>query len=469
MFALITFNYSLLRIYKDSLVVTGYHSGAEAIPFIKVWTVIPGAILLTFIFTRLTNHFSREKVFYIMFSIFLIFFILFTFVLFPARDLLHPHDFADKLQAVLPQGCKGMIAIFRNWTFSLFYLMSELWSTAILSVLFWGFANEITSIGEAKRYYGLLTIGGNLASAVAGQAAGHFARNLHEDLSILFAGSVLITSGLLTLLIFRWLNTNVIGPQEAAKSVSIQPEKVKMSMRKNFSYLAKSKYLVCIAAIVVAYNLAMNLIEVVWKNQVKEVYPNINDFAAYMGDVITVMGILASVAALFFTNGFIRKSWTAAALIPVITIMVTGIAFFCFTLSDQTGIAWIGSLLGTTPLMLSIHFGSLQQVMARACKYTLFDATKEMSFIPLNSESRIKGKAVIDGVGSRIGKSGGSVAHQGLLIVFSTVAASTPYIGAIFLVICLVWLFAVLSLGKRFDALVAENTEVKLAEAVSTS
>ena len=106
--------------------------------------------------------------------------------------------------------------------------------------------------------------------------------------------------------------------------------------------------------------------------------------------------------------------------------------------------------------------------MARACKYTLFDATKEMAFIPLNSESRIKGKAVIDGVGSRIGKSGGSVVHQGLLLIFSTVAASTPYIGAIFLVVSVVWLFAVFSLGKRFDALVAEKAEIKLSEATSS-
>ena len=301
MFALIAFNYNLLRIYKDSLVVTGYRSGAEAIPFIKVWTVIPGAILLTFIFTRLANRYSREKVFYIMFSIFLIFFFLFTFVLFPAREYLHPHGLADRLQDALPQGFSGLIAIFRNWTFTLFYLMSELWSTAILSVLFWGFANEITSIGEAKRYYALLTIGGNLATAAAGQVAGNFARNI-PDQSIFLAGSVLICCGLLTLVVFRWLNHRVLRPEEAAQPLGFEPEKVKMSMRKNFSYLAKSKYLVCIAAIVVAYNLAMNLIEVVWKNQVKEVYPNVNDFTAYMGDVMTVMGILASIVALFFTN-----------------------------------------------------------------------------------------------------------------------------------------------------------------------
>src|SRR5437667_5086837 len=77
---LIVFNYNFLRTFKDSMLVTAPHSGAEALPFIKVWAILPGALLLTYIFTRLANKFPREKVFYIMMSVFLVFFFLFTFV-----------------------------------------------------------------------------------------------------------------------------------------------------------------------------------------------------------------------------------------------------------------------------------------------------------------------------------------------------------------------------------------------------
>src|SRR4051812_33746950 len=72
-FFLISFNYNLLRTFKDSIVVTAPNSGAEAIPFIKVWAILPGAILLTYVFTRLANRFTREKVFYIMLLIFMAF------------------------------------------------------------------------------------------------------------------------------------------------------------------------------------------------------------------------------------------------------------------------------------------------------------------------------------------------------------------------------------------------------------
>jgi len=478
MFFLISFNYNALRAYKDSMVVTAPQSGAEAIPFIKVWAILPAAILLTFLFTRLANRFSREKVFYIMMCLFLAFFFIFTFILFPAQDYLHPNALADKLQTILPSGFKGLIAIFRNWTFTLFYVMSELWGTAILTVLFWGFANEVTNVKEARRYYGILMIGANIAGIFSGQASIYFSGNIYIpslpygkdawEQSVFFLNCSIIIAGVLTIAIFRWLNRHVIRPTENAKPENLRPEKVKMSMRKNFAYLAKSKYLICIAAIVVAYNVAINLVEVVWKNQIKQVFPNPNEYNVYMGEVMTLMAVIATLASIFITGNIIRRtSWTFSALVSPIILFITGIGFFTFVLFQNSGFGWVGwisAALGSTPLMLSVMLGSIQNSLSRAAKYTLFDATKEIAFIPLSNESKLKGKAAIDGVGSRLGKSGGSVIHQGLLLIFSTVSASTPYVAAIFLGVVLVWILAVVTLGKQFDSLVTEDGKLEISD-----
>jgi AAA family ATP:ADP antiporter len=460
MFFLISFNYNALRACKDSLVVTAPNSGAEAIPFIKVWAILPGALLLTYLFTRLANRFSREKVFYIMMSVFLGFFMLFTFVLFPAQEYIHPHGLADKMQDIMPEGFKGLIAMFRNWTFTLFYVMSELWGTAILSVLFWGFANEVTQVGEAKRYYGLLMIGANIAGIISGQASVYLSGNTFLsflpygktswDQSILFLNCLIIVAGVATIAIYRWLNHHVIRPSERHTP---PPEKIQMSMRKNFAYLAKSKYLVCIALIVLMYNVSINLIEVVWKNQIKELYPNPSEYNIYMGEVMTLMGIIATVTAIMTAFAIRRFTWTFNALIPAVIMLITGVGFFLFVLFPDSGLNWVAAMIGSTPLMLSVALGGFQNCVSRASKYTIFDATKEIAFIPLSSESKAKGKAAIDGVGSRLGKSGGSVVHQGLLIFFSSVAASTPYVAVIFLGIAAVWIVSVVSLGKQFDSL----------------
>ncbi len=469
-FFCIAFNYNILRAFKDSLVVTASGSGAEAIPYIKVWAILPMALAFTFLFTRLANRFSREKVFYVMMGIFLGFFFIFTFFLFPAREALHPHELADKLEIILPAGMKGLIAMFRNWTFTAFYVMSELWSTAILTVLFWGFANEVTSVPEAKRFYGILSTGANLSAICAGQASILFAGSkffpqIHYgetpwEQSILLLNSAVILSGLIAIGLFYWLNRRVLGPEELKNAErSTEPvEKIKMSMRKNFAYLAKSKYLICIALIVLTYNIAINLIEVVWKNQVKMLYPDPNAYSSYMGEVLTITGVIAAFVSVLLTTKLMQKfSWTQSALIPPMVNLFAGVLFFAFVVFPDSPLSAITAYFQMTPLFLGVAFGTVQNCLARASKYTFYDATKEMAFIPLNNESKLKGKAAIDGVGSRLGKSGGSILHQSFLMFFSTVAASTPYIAGIFLLVVAVWIGAVVSLGRQFDALTEEK------------
>jgi AAA family ATP:ADP antiporter len=237
-----------------------------------------------------------------------------------------------------------------------------------------------------------------------------------------------------------------------------------MGMRKNFAYLAKSRYLICIAVIVVTYNIAINLVEVVWKDQVKELYPNPSDFGAYMSNVFTGIGVVATLVSLFVGMVIQKLNWTKSALISPLILLSTGIAFFSFLLFKDTGLASVTAFFGTTPLALGVFFGSLQNCFARVSKYTFFDATKELAFIPLSKESKLKGKAAIDGVGSRLGKSGGSVIHQCLLMFFGTVALSTPVVAILLFAVIGAWMVAVKALGKQFNQLVTQHQVLSVPE-----
>lgn len=475
LFFLVTFNYNLLRAIKDTFIVTASQSGAEAIPFIKLWLIVPMALLMTFIFTRLSNRYPLERIFYIMISIFLGFFALFAFILYPAKDYLHPHAFADTLQSILPSGFSGMIAIVRNWSFAMYYVMCELWGVIMLHVLCWGFTNEIFSVKEAKRFYSLFAIGANASGIFSGQAAVFLSSNLYNpslpfgetawDQSVVFLNTSIILVGLVVIFLFRWFNKHVIVTQIFQNKVENGKAKIKMSMRQNFAYLAKSKYLICIALIVLTYNISINLVEVLWKNQMKELFPNPSDYTVYFSRVMTWMGVMATFIAIFISGNLIRKvSWTFAALVPPLIMLITGVAFFGFLFFKGSALTPFASFFNSTPLMMCVFFGSLQNCMIRACKYTLFDATKELSFVPLSKECKIKGKAAIDGVGSRVGKSGGALLFQVLLLLSGSLAASTPFIAIIFLVVVALWTGSVVSLGKQFYALSSQHEALEVPE-----
>ena len=478
-YALICFNYTLLKAAKDTLIITAPGSGAEAIPFIKVWVILPMALLVMVIFTRLFNRYSQEKLFYIMISSFLAFFALFALVLYPLNHIIHPNDLADTLQAYLPAGFRGLLALFRNWSYVLFYVAAELWGTAIMSVLFWSFANEITTVKDAKRFYGILGVGANIATIFSGHIAIVLSGEMF-DLSFIFGDdrwgqslglltTVVIGAGLVTIAIFRWYHVQVLNKDPSLKKMHTQNnafrKSVKMGIRKNFSFLKKSKYLLCIAVLVIAFNIAINMMEIIWKDQVKLLYPNPNHFNAYMGKVLRATGVLSTFIGFFLCGNMIRRlGWTLSALITPIIILITGSLFFgMLLLKDNELLSGYTTMIGLTPLSLGVLFGTLQNTITRSSKYTLFDATKEIAFIPLSPESKLKGKAAIDGIGSRIGKSGGSFVYQALFMIFGTITMSTPFVGIFLSLVIFGWIAAVKSLGKQFHHLTTQNEKLDIS------
>lgn len=459
-FFLLAFSYNILRCLKDTLVITADDAGVAIIAFIKVWVMFPISILLTYLFLRLSNRFSREKVFYIMISCFLGYFFLFAFVVYPARAYLHPHDSANTLQTLLPQGLQGFVAMYRYWTYTSFYTMCELWGPIILSVVFWGFTNQVTKVDEARRFYPLFGIGVTLSGIVAGVASlyvSEFAREHNGtgawEKSLVMLISLVLVASLLAMILFRYLTVVVFkDPKMVAHATSVEkPEKKKFSLRENLRYLATSRYVFCLAAMITCYNVVINLVELLWKSQVNElVQREAIAYNIFMNKMTVITSVLGVFVAFFVSGNIIRKfGWTFAAMVTPIILLITSVGFFgFFFLKGYSEV--VTCLLGYTPLTMVVFFGSLQNCLSRMARYTIFDATREMAFVPLTNDQKVKAKAAIDGVCNRLGKSGGAVVYETLLIFVTTIAATAPYVAGCILVIIGVWMFSVRMLGRDF-------------------
>lgn len=139
----IVFVFTMTRDTKDALIVT--NCGAEAITFLKVYGVVPAAALFMVVYAKLANNLSPRSLFYVTLTPFFIFYAVFAFVLYPLRDTLHP------LSIVVPKGGLSFaVNLLRHWTFSLYYIVTELWGSAGIPLLFWSCANDVVQIDQVS-------------------------------------------------------------------------------------------------------------------------------------------------------------------------------------------------------------------------------------------------------------------------------------------------------------------------------
>jgi AAA family ATP:ADP antiporter len=459
MFFFISLVYSLLRNTKDSLIVTAPGGGADLIPFLKVYGVIPVSVLFMLVYAKLSNALGKQTLFHVALAPFLVFFACFIW-LFPIREAIQPH-----WQAQLPPGLASLAAMARHWVFCLFYVMAELWGSVALSLLFWTFANDIIKVEESMRFYALFGVGANLALVAVkfvNQAIHLLERQLVRlrpmenwtaYVTLLMAVVVLCIA--LVMLIYRWINREVLTDPRfytRAEQRAHNAARPRMTLGEAFRFLLRSRYLRYIAILVIGYGIAINLIEVTWKTHLGLLHPHPKDYQDFMANFSLATGITTLFLMLFVANNVIRRGWTVAALATPVVLLVTGAGFFGFILFEDASAPLLANF-GSTPLAAAVLFGTIQNVLSKATKYSLFDPTKEMAYIPLDPESKVKGKAAIDVVGARLGKAGGSIIQQGLIAMFHSLRAVPGQIAVILLVVIGLWIWAAQRLGRAFTKL----------------
>jgi len=453
------FNYTVMRDLKDTLILT--HAGAEAIPFLKFWGTLPCSVLFVLLYAKLSNI-LRPKVLYTVTIIpFFLFFIGFGFVFYPLREFFHPSIHTEVVLGWFPQNMQhtglAIISLFKNWTYALFYIMSELWGSMGISLLFWQFANSITSTDEAKRFYPRFTQLGNLSLIVSGYAVLYFS-NLRLSLpahidswgvTLKWLTGIIGLNCVILLITYHSLQRKIEVQSPASKK-----EKPKLSLKESFLYLTRSKYLGLIALLVLAYGISINLLDVIFKSQLKLYYPTEGELSAFTGKLSMSIGLTTLLMVQFSSFVLSRISWRAAAFFtPAFVMIVGGIFFGCIFFKES-----LGALFHISPLLLAVLVGSLQYSTSKGMKYALFDPTKEMAYIPLDAESKVKGKAAIDVIGGRLGKSGGSLFLQ-FVLLFGSLMDNLYLLYAMIILIGGIWIASVFKL----DGLYQEKLQEKAA------
>jgi ATP:ADP antiporter, AAA family len=465
MFAVL-FNYTLVRNIKDTLVISAPGSNKDVLAFLKFVFVLPSSILFVILYAKLNNVLNSRQVYYACLLPFIAFFAIYGFVIYPHHEVLH---MSPEWIAHMQHTHKSLVSFWPavgNWSFSLFYVFSELWGNIGVAILFWQFANQITRPSEAKRFYPLFGFWSNLALVCAGTLT-LYAEDLRkasgaDDFSFQMRLYSYFVVGFCTLLgvVYYWMQKNILtNPKyydDAVSSKKGGKKKAKLSVMESFRYIFHSKYLGYLAVLVLAYGVSINILEVTWKGQVKEwcdvTYGAMGKdvvkeaYNRFMGWIFIYLG-LATMLFIAFSKSMVRHlGWRFSAALTPIVMLVSGIIFFIFVIFENE-LTWISTSIGVTPLLVTVVVGSIQNVISKGIKYAVFDPTREMAYIPLDDELKIKGKAAVDVVGGRLGKSGGGAIQTGLSMILGKGGSMAPYLFGLLILLCIWWLSAVKGLS----------------------
>ncbi len=508
------FNYTIVRDLKDAFVVN--QIGAGVIPFLKSFGTMPAAILFFMLYAELNIKLTKKQVFYTCIAPFAIFFGAFGFFLYPNLSAIQPSPETIKNLSEAVPFLRQFFEIFGNWVTALFYILAELWGSVAVSLLFWQFANEITSVKESKRAYPFFAMIANLGLIASGACLKYFAGRSHDyaenklqaigestlvpamnyvkkesdfiwkylniKLADATAEQVEMANGKRKLIeqaisdgwavnlnyitlvfvllactmmyLYHYVNSNVMtDPNLYDPNMVKKPKKkkAKLGFADSLKVIISSKYLGFITILVLSYGMSINLIELAWKAQAGKIFETEYEYTNFMGSFSMFTGIFT----MCFTigGGYILRhaKWRTAASITPVVVTVTAMIFFACVLFDKSTIVnYLVNVLSITPLLLAFWVGAAQNVLSKATKYSLFDSTKEMAYIPLDDELKSKGKAAVDVIGGRGGKTFGSWIQAGLATVFASHVSSKqtldiilPYLFPIVVLVVAGWLVAV--------------------------
>jgi AAA family ATP:ADP antiporter len=463
----ILFNYTILRNTKDTLVITA--SGPEVIPFLKAVVILPFSILIVACYAKLSNVLSRQSVFYIVLGTFMSIYIGYALFIHPHTAALHMAPERLKALKIAYPNFQHLFSVVGNWSSSLFYLFAELWGATILSLMFWQFANEITRVYEARRFYAMFGLIGHLALMAAGYVGQRLCDirftlgNTHEGWTHFINYMVLSISisGVAIALLYYWTNRYVLTDPKYYDGIdkigTIKAKKPKLSLKDSFAHIIRSKYLGYIAIMVLGYGITMNLTGIMWKKQVQLQYPNALEYANFMSQFSFWIGVI-TITLIFFLKGTVdRFGWYRAAMITPVIVIATILPFFAFMFYRDILTPFL-SPLGGTALLMAVLIGASQQILCKSAKYSMFDPTKEMAYIPLDQELKVKGKAAVDVTCYSLAKASGGYMAGILLIITaaSDLMVIAPYLAVIVLVIVCIWVMSVKHLSRLYYHMVGQ-------------
>jgi len=293
--------------------------------------------------------------------------------------------------------------------------------------LFFTYLNQIYTSGDAKRTYAYIVSGG-LMGGVLGSSISGWA-------SLALGNHIILITGLFLVAIAFVIRKLESFPNVSATQDKVLCPKSDHSMLSVFtdgiSSIMKSRYLLCIVAIVGLYEIVSTIVDYQFMASISSVFASRDGMAGFHGKVFFLAQIL-SLGVQFLITPYVHRHYgiLIGLLFLPIALLIGSTAFLMVPLLS----------------IITLSIGS-----EAAMTYSINQSSKEILYVPLDNLSKVRSKAFIDMFVMRGAKAVSAVILLTYTFWLSHHGWTSRFLMTINLVAIVIWLIAVAYVGRTFD------------------
>ena len=404
----ITFMMGFLGIVKDLALMSDLQNFNNTADYASARAfdqslVFWGTISFVLIYIILMNIFKREYLFYMLSTFSLLFFGFHTF--FP-----------------------GSIK-----TIEIFY---QIWKVVSLPLFFWMIANQLTSVIQARHFYGFFALSGSLGIISSIFLTGTM--HLFQQANIVNIMMIAVIGHLVLIASFYYLHHNTLS----------HTQEKNIDCKNNYKGKGNVYYFGLIFLLLFVSTITGKIFQGIWREQIHLVFtstPEFNEFMGSQGATTGFMFIPLSIAVIYCMYRF---SWKACALIMPIALLVS----FTIFLSIIT----LGNTIDPEFLKTATFLGGYIQNFDTGLSGTFFMLTIQMAYLPLNTNLRAKGQVTLDVIGRIIST---KIANLLPIVLFTNTSGKFDSFiqisGPLLITLMIIWIVCVMKLSKKFEDLIS--------------
>lgn len=307
----------------------------------------------------------------------------------------------------------GLFALGRGWVAVVYYVWLGM-AFAIAVSQFWTYANQVFDSRQARRLFSFIGAGGLLGSVLGGLLAVKLTRVLGTRYTLLGAAAVMTLVPILVLLIERHRRRTATAPTRRARARFDDA-------RGGLRTLRGSRLLALIGLLMLATVAIGQLVQWQFYWYVEKNTSLLDERTSVIGLAFVAMGLIG----FFFQLGITGRIHRVLGVSVGLRVLPGSVAVA--QLAVVVAVAAASGAVYPLVWLLFLSEGSL--------RHSVDQATRELLFLPVAEELRVKAKAFIDVFVQRFGKGAAAI-----LILVTIELLPPAYVGALTLVLAVAWL-----------------------------